>query len=35
MFNPNNMTVAVGLAKLVEDKFITQCKNTKQTGWKS
>lgn len=35
MFNLNNMIVAIGLAKLVEDKFNAQHKHTKSPTWKS
>lgn len=34
MFNPNNMTMLVELANLVEDKLMIQQKNTKPLAWK-
>lgn len=35
IFNSSNMVVAIGLAKLEEDKFNEQHKQNKQTTWKS
>lgn len=35
MFNLSNMTVAIELPKLVEDKYNAQRKHTKKPTWKS